>query len=302
MLVTGKEILEVAKKQGFAVPAFNAGSGQLLNAVMDACEEAQSPVMIAIHPDELSFLTDSFVSQVKYLANHSKLPVCIHLDHGASFEQVIHAIQLGFTSVMIDASHLPYEENITISQKVVEAAHAVGVSVEAELGTIGDTGNTVEGGVSEVIYTDPKVAQDFIEKTGVDSLAVAIGTAHGIYPKNVEPKLRLDILEEIESLTDLPLVLHGGSSNPDEEISKAVTMGVNKINISSDIKIVFANKLREVLNAGNTEIREPNVLFPSCMEETKRVALEKIRLFKSENKAQYYFESEVTDVKEPVGV
>ncbi|MDU6524679.1 MAG: ketose-bisphosphate aldolase [Enterococcus sp.] len=302
MLVTGKEILEVAKKQGFAVPAFNAGSGQLLNAVMEACEEAQSPVMIAIHPDELSFLTDSFVSQVKYLANHSKLPVCIHLDHGASFEQVIHAIQLGFTSVMIDASHLPYEENITISQKVVEAAHAVGVSVEAELGTIGDTGNTVEGGVSEVIYTDPKVAQDFIEKTGVDSLAVAIGTAHGIYPKNVEPKLRLDILEEIESLTDLPLVLHGGSSNPDEEISKAVTMGVNKINISSDIKIVFANKLREVLNAGNTEIREPNVLFPSCMEETKRVALEKIRLFKSENKAQYYFESEVTDVKEPVGV
>lgn len=302
MLVTGKEILEVAKKQGFAVPAFNAGSGQLLNAVMDACEEAQSPVMIAIHPDELSFLTDSFVSQVKYLANHSKLPVCIHLDHGASFEQVIHAIQLGFTSVMIDASHLPYEENITISQKVVEAAHAVGVSVEAELGTIGDTGNTVEGGVSEVIYTDPKIAQDFIEKTGVDSLAVAIGTAHGIYPKNVEPKLRLDILEEIESLTDLPLVLHGGSSNPDEEISKAVTMGVNKINISSDIKIVFANKLREVLNAGNTEIREPNVLFPSCMEETKRVALEKIRLFKSENKAQYYFESEVTDVKEPVGV
>lgn len=300
MLVTGKEILEVAKKQGFAVPAFNAGSGQLLNAVMEACEEAQSPVMIAIHPDELSFLTDSFVDQVKYLANHTKLPVCIHLDHGASFEQVIHAIQLGFTSVMIDASHLPYEENVAISQKVVEAAHAVGVSVEAELGTIGDTGNTVEGGVSEVIYTDPMVAQDFIEKTGVDSLAVAIGTAHGIYPKEVEPKLRLDILEEIEGLTDLPLVLHGGSSNPDEEISKAVTMGVNKINISSDIKIVFANKLREVLNAGNTEIREPNVLFPPCMAETKRVALEKIRLFKSDNKAQYYFEP--AEVKEPVGV
>ncbi|RDX01034.1 ketose-bisphosphate aldolase [Listeria kieliensis] len=289
MLVSGKEIMAVAKEKKFAVPAFNAGSGQLLNAVMEACEEAKSPVMIAIHPDELSFLTDSFVDQVKYLANHSKVPVCIHLDHGASYEQVIHAIQLGFTSVMIDASHLPYEENIEISKKVVAAAHPVGVSVEAELGTIGDTGNTVEGGVSEVIYTDPKVAQDFIDKTGVDSLAVAIGTAHGIYPKDVDPKLRLDILEEIEKATDIPLVLHGGSSNPDEEIAKAVTMGVNKINISSDIKIVFANKLREILNSGNSEIREPNVLFPDCMKETKKVALEKIKLFNSIDQAKHYF-------------
>lgn len=289
MLVSGKEIMAVAKERKFAVPAFNAGSGQLLNAVMEACEEAKSPVMIAIHPDELSFLTDSFVDQVKFLANHTKIPVCIHLDHGASYEQVIHAIQLGFTSVMIDASHLPYEENVEISKKVVAAAHPVGVSVEAELGTIGDTGNTVEGGVSEVIYTDPKVAQDFIDKTGVDSLAVAIGTAHGIYPKDVDPKLRLDILEEIEKATDIPLVLHGGSSNPDEEIAKAVTMGVNKINISSDIKIVFANKLREILNGGNSEIREPNVLFPKCMEETKKVALEKIKLFNSIDQAKYYF-------------
>lgn len=288
MLISGKEILKVAKEQGFAVPAFNAGSGQLLNAVMEACEETQSPVMIAIHPDELSFLTDSFVSQVINLANNTKLPVCIHLDHGASYEQVLHAIQLGFTSVMIDASHLPYEDNVVISKKVADSAHAVGVSVEAELGTIGDTGNTVEGGVSEIIYTDPKVAQDFIEKTGVDSLAIAIGTAHGIYPKDMDPKLRLDILEETEKLTDIPLVLHGGSSNPNDEISKAVTMGVNKINISSDIKIVFANKLREVLNDGSDEIREPNVLFPPCMEETKKVAIEKIKLFKSEDKAKYY--------------
>ena len=162
MLISGKEILSVANQHGFAVPAFNAGSGQLLEAVMQACEELQSRVMIAIHPDELSFLTDSFVDQVKYYANHTKLPVCIHLDHGASYEQVIHAIQLGFTSVMIDASHLPYEENVAITQKVVAAAHPVGVSVEAELGTIGDTGNSIEGGVTEVIYTDPDVAQDFV--------------------------------------------------------------------------------------------------------------------------------------------
>lgn len=290
MLISGKEILSVANQHGFAVPAFNAGSGQLLEAVMQACEELQSPVMIAIHPDELSFLTDSFVDQVKYYANHTKLPVCIHLDHGASYEQVIHAIQLGFTSVMIDASHLPYEENVAITQKVVAAAHPVGVSVEAELGTIGDTGNSIEGGVTEVIYTDPDVAQDFVDRTGTDSLAVAIGTAHGIYPKNIKPHLRHDILEEITKKVSIPLVLHGGSSNPDEEIAKAVKMGINKINISSDIKIVFANRLREQLNSGDSEMREPNVLFPPCMLETKKVAEDKIRLFNSANKAQFYYQ------------
>lgn len=290
MLVSGKEILEVANKFGFAVPAFNAGSGQLLEAVMQACEETESPVMIAIHPDELSFLTDSFVDQVKYYANHSRVPVCIHLDHGASYEQVIHAIQLGFTSVMIDASHKSYEDNIAITKKVVEAAHAVGVSVEAELGTIGDTGNSIEGGVTEVIYTDPEVAQDFIEKTNVDSLAIAIGTAHGIYPKNMKPKLRLDILQEIEKLVEIPLVLHGGSSNPDEEISQSVKLGINKINISSDIKIVFANKLKEILAASDSEIREPNVMFPECMKETKKVAIDKIKLFNSDGKAKLYFQ------------
>ncbi len=189
---------------------------------------------------------------------------------------------------MIDASHLSYETNVMLSKKVVEAAHAVGISVEAELGTIGDTGNTIEGGVSEIIYTDPSTAQAFIEETGIDSLAIAIGTAHGIYPKELKPKLRLDILETIRSLTTIPLVLHGGSSNPDEEICQAVELGINKINISSDIKIVFAEKLRDILNSGDLEIREPNVLFPPCMEAVKQVALDKIHLFKADNKARYY--------------
>lgn len=289
MLITGKQMLDVAKENHFAVPAFNAGSGQLLTAVMEACEEAKSPFMMAIHPLELEFLRDSFVSQVIYEANHSKVPVAIHLDHGASFEQVIHAIQLGFTSVMIDGSHLPFEENIAMTQKVVEAAHAVGVSVEAELGTIGDTGNTVEGGVSEIIYTDPTKAKEFVERTEIDSLAIAIGTAHGIYPKNVEPKLRLDILAEIAKIVDIPLVLHGGSSNPDKEISQAVDLGIAKINISSDIKISFADKLREVLDSGNAEIREPNVVFPDCNLAAKETALHKINLFKSDNKLDLYY-------------
>lgn len=290
MLITGKEMLEVAKKHHFAVPAFNAGSGQLLPAIMDACKEEKAPFIMAIHPDELSFLRDSFIGQVMDEINATELPVALHLDHGANIDQILHAIQLGFSSVMIDGSSLPFEENVKQTQEVVKLAHAVGVSVEAELGTIGDTGNNVEGGVSEIIYTDPEKAKEFVERTGVDSLAVAIGTAHGLYPKNMKPKLRLDILEEITKLVDVPLVLHGGSSNPDEEISKSVEIGVSKINISSDIKISFTEKLREILNNGNMEIREPNVIFPDCMEAAKKKAIEKIRLFKTNDTEKYYFE------------
>ncbi|WP_018659314.1 ketose-bisphosphate aldolase [Allofustis seminis] len=289
MLVSGKEILKIAHERNFAIPAFNAGSGQLLEGVMRACENLNSPVIIAIHPDELSFLTDSFVDQVKYYANNTTLPVCIHLDHGATFEQVIHAIQLGFTSVMIDASHMDFEDNIEISKKVVEAAHAVDVSVEAELGTIGDTGDSIEGGVTEIIYTDPEVAKEFVTRTNVDSLAVAVGTAHGLYPENMKPKLKLELIDQIAEKIDVPLVLHGGSSNPDEEIKVAVTKGINKINISSDIKIAFYEQMKVVMENDRKELREPNVIFPSCIEATQKVAEEKINLFNSADKAKYYY-------------
>lgn len=291
MLVSGKSLLKCAQENHFALPAFNAGSGQLLPAVMDVCKESQAPFIMAIHPDELSFLRDSFLGQVKDEINATDLPVAIHLDHGANIEQVYHAIQLGFTSVMIDSSHLPFEENVKTAREVVKVAHAVGVSVEAELGTIGDTGNSIEGGVTEVTYTDPDQAAEFVERTGIDSLAVAIGTAHGLYPKNVKPKLRMDILEAITKVVDVPLVLHGGSSNPDEEIARAVELGIAKINISSDIKISFTEKLREVLENGGPEIREPNVLFPEPMEACKQTAMDKIRLFKTAGTKKLYFES-----------
>lgn len=290
VLVSGKELLSVAQKYRFAIPAYNCGSGQLLNATVKACEETKTPFIIAIHPDELSFLTDSFVAQCIDEAHKAKVPVAIHLDHGASYEQVIHAIQLGFTSVMIDKSLAPYEENVEITKKVVEAAHAVGVSVEAELGTIGNTGNNVEGGLEEGIYTEPNVAKDFVEQTGCDSLAIGIGTSHGLYPKNIKPKLRIDILDEITGKVDIPLVLHGGSGNPDTEIKTAIEHGIAKINISSDIKIVFAEKLRELLNDGNLEKREPNVLFPDPMKETERVVKAKNELFNAVDKAKYYFQ------------
>ena len=279
-------MLCVAQKEHFAVPAFNVSSSMILKGVMEACEEKHAPVIIAIHPDELSFVGDSFVAAVRKEAHKAPVPVCIHLDHGASFAQVIRAIACGFTSVMIDSSTTSFDDNIAITKKVVEAAHAVSVSVEAELGTIGATGNGGEAGTDNIIYTDPDDVVRFVEATNVDTLAIAIGTAHGLYPKTKKPKLRLDLLKEIVGKTSVPLVLHGGSDNPDEEIAEAVRLGVAKINISSDIKSAFYKKCREVLE--DTTLREPNAIYPACIDAMKQVIYHKIELFNDGDKARYY--------------
>ena len=286
MLMNMKEMLCVAQKEHFAVPAFNVSSSMILKGVMEACEEKHAPVIIAIHPDELSFVGDSFVAAVREEAHKAPVPVCIHLDHGASFAQVIRAIACGFTSVMIDSSTTSFDDNIAITKKVVEAAHAVNVSVEAELGTIGATGNGGEAGTDNIIYTNPDDVVHFVEATNVDTLAIAIGTAHGLYPKTKKPKLRLDLLKEIVGKTSVPLVLHGGSDNPDEEIAEAVRLGVAKINISSDIKSAFYKKCREVLE--DTTLREPNAIYPACIGAMKQVIYHKIELFNDGDKARYY--------------
>lgn len=286
MLMNMKEMLCVAQKEHFAVPAFNVSSSMILKGVMEACEEKHAPVIIAIHPDELSFVGDSFVAAVREEAHKASVPVCIHLDHGASFAQVIRAIACGFTSVMIDSSTTSFDDNIAITKKVVEAAHAVNVSVEAELGTIGATGNGGEAGTDNIIYTNPDDVVRFVEATNVDTLAIAIGTAHGLYPKTKKPKLRLDLLKEIVGKTSVPLVLHGGSDNPDEEIAEAVRLGVAKINISSDIKSAFYRKCREVLE--DTTLREPNAIYPACIDAMKQVIYHKIELFNDGDKARYY--------------
>ncbi len=150
-----------------------------------------------------------------------RVPIAIHWDHGATYEQILQAIQYGFTSVMIDGSLKPFEENLAITKKVTDSAHAVGVSVEGELGTIGGNDSYAEAGAAEIIYTDPDDAVTFVEQTGVDSLAIAIGTFHGLYPAHLKPELKLDLLKEIKSRVQIPLVLHGGSGNPDDEIREA---------------------------------------------------------------------------------
>ncbi len=287
MLINMKEMLAPADKNGFAVPAFNIGSEAILKGVIESAEEKNAPVILAIHPTELEFLGDSFIKTCIDEAHKSKVPMVIHLDHGGKFEEILRAIRCGFTSVMIDASHLPYEENVALSKKVVEVARPLGVSVEGELGTIGSTGDSYEGGANDIIYTDPEQAKDFVEKTGIDSLAVAIGTAHGIYPKDMKPELKLDLLEKIRKNVDIPLVLHGGSSNPDKEIAESVKIGISKINISSDIKVALYKKCREVLSE-NPKWIEPNTIYPPCIKAMREVVEFKMNLFNDIDKANLY--------------
>ena len=286
MLMNMKELLAVANENHFAVPAFNISDYNMFNGIMEASEDKDAPVIIAIHPDELSHISTEMVKGIVERIHNSSIPAVIHLDHGGTFDQVITAIRAGFTSVMIDASSQPYEGNVATCQKVCEAAHAVNVSVEGELGTIGNTDSVETTAPDEILYTDPMQAKDFIEKKGIDCLAIAIGTCHGIYPKDMKPELRIDILDEIKKVVDVPLVLHGGSSNKDSEIAKSVEHGVNKINISSDIKAAYYEKMREVLQ--DASLREPNQIQPICVEAMKKVAFDKIDLFQAAGKASLY--------------
>ncbi|WP_282927929.1 ketose-bisphosphate aldolase [Megamonas funiformis] len=286
MLYNMKELLAIAKENKFAVPAFNIGSLEILRAVIEVAEETNSPVILEIHPLEIEYLTDPFVLTVKEYAHKSKVPVVIHMDHGSNIYDVMRSIKNGYTSVMIDASNLPYEENVALTKQVVELAHKVNVSVEAEIGTIGAMNYETEG-VDNVLYTDPEQAKDFVKRTGIDCLAVAIGTAHGLYPKNFTPKLNLELLKILNKEVNIPLVLHGGSGNPDEEVTASVSLGVSKVNISSDVKSVFFKKCHELLNE-NPNQYEPCDLFPKCIDEAKKVIYHKLNVLNTIGKANLY--------------
>lgn len=286
MLMSGTDLLAVAHENGFAVPAFNISDYAMLQGIVDISEEKRAPLIVAIHPDEFGHTGPDIMPAVIAAAHRASVPVAIHWDHGATVEQMIQAIQAGFTSVMIDASMLDFEENVALTKAAVDVAHAVGVSVEAELGTIGKTDAEAEDGADQIIYTDPEQAKEFVERTGVDSLAVAIGTSHGIYPSWMKPELKLDLLTELAAALDVPLVLHGGSNNPDDEIGRAAGLGINKINISSDIKVAYHDAMREVL--ADAGLREPNSIQPRAIAAMKDVAAHKIDLFGAAGKADLY--------------
>jgi fructose-bisphosphate aldolase class II len=287
MLTTGKAILDVANEHSFAVPAFNISDWAMFQGIVEISEETDAPLIVAIHPDEVRHIGPEMVTGIVERAHRSTVPIAVHWDHGATFEQMLEAFRYGFTSVMIDASMMPFEENVALSRAVTDAAHALGVSVEAELGTIGANDSYAEAGAAEIIYTDPDDAVTLVERTGVDSLAVAIGTFHGFYPAHLKPELKLDLLKEIKSRVRIPLVLHGGSNNPDDEIREAARIGINKINISTDIKVAYHNAMREVLGS-DPKVREPNAIQPACVAAMKAVAAQKIELFGAEGKGSLY--------------
>ncbi|MGX2945886.1 ketose-bisphosphate aldolase [Enterococcus alishanensis] len=289
MLLNMKELLTVAQENNFAVGAFNVADSNFFRTVVEAAEANDSPAIIAVHPTELDFTKDDFFQYVMTRVKNSSVPFVVHMDHGDSLASIMRAVHCGFSSVMIDGSLLPFEENIAVTKEVVDVCHKLNVSVEGELGTIGSTGTSVEGGVSEVVYTKPEDAEIFVKETGIDTLAVAIGTAHGIYPKDVKPELKMDVLEEIKEKISIPLVLHGGSANPDEEIAKAVAIGIQKVNISSDYKYAFYKKCREIL--ASTELWDPNAIYPDCIDAAKEVVTQKMGLFNSTGKAKLYREA-----------
>lgn len=286
MLYTMKDLLKVAKENKFAVPAFNICSFDMLKAIMEEVETQNSPVILEIHPAELEYLGCHFMATIREYALFSPVPVVIHLDHGSCITEIIKALKNGFTSVMIDASLADYKENKKITSEVVKLAHGVGASVEAELGTIGNI-NSAEGGASVIIYTDPDQAEDFVKATKIDSLAVAIGTAHGLYPKNMRPKLNIGLLKELNQRINIPFVLHGGSGNLDSEVTESLQYGVCKVNLSSDLKSVFFNSIRKVLNE-NPDMYEPNQAYIQPIEDVKAVVRHKLAILNTLGKADLY--------------
>lgn len=287
MLMNLKQMLQAAETHDFTVGAFNVTESSMFRAVTETAEKLQAPAVIAAATNEFDFAGSEFYTYVVKRLTDSPNPFVLHLDHGHTFEDCVRAIRAGFTSVMIDGSLLPYEENVALTKKVVEMAHAVNVSVEAEIGTIGaNTGTEEYAGVEGITYTNPDDVVDFVEKTGVDALAIAIGTAHGQYPRGYEPHLQLELIKKIRGLTDVPLVLHGGSNNPDSEIEEGCRLGLRKVNISSDFKVAYYRRIQAYLNETNDFY--PAKILPYGMQEVERVVAHKIGLFHSAGASRFY--------------
>lgn len=280
MYVQSKAIIEKALKEHYAVPAFNAENLEMIQAIISAAEQMNSPVIIQTTPPTVKYLdADEAYAMVSVLAGKTNIPVALHLDHCTDFENVMKAIKAGYSSVMFDGSKLDFEENIKITRKVVETAHPMGVTVEAELGKVGGKEDNVEA--SEDVYTDPCQAEEFVNRTNVDILAVAIGTAHGFYKG--EPKLDFERIEEIAQKTDIPLVLHGGSGVPDESVKKAISLGMAKVNFATELRAAATKGVRGVLS--DETVIDPKKYMGAAREEVIKLCMEKIEMCGSKNKA-----------------
>ena len=282
-LVTVAELTKAAAEGGYAVGAFNLNNMEILQAVIAAAEEERSPVILQASQGGLKYAgIDYIVAMARVAAENASVPVALNLDHGTSFKQAMVCIRKGFSAVMIDGSQLPFEENIALVKRVVDVARAAGVSVEAELGKIGGTEDDIVVSDQDATMTDPDEAAEFVERAQPDLLAVAIGTAHGVYKG--EPRIDFKRLEEIKKRVDIPLVLHGASGVPDEAIRKACQLGISKINIDTELRVAFTQAVRNVLEAAPDEIDPRKILGPA-REAMQKVVQEKMRLFGSSGKA-----------------
>ena len=306
MLVTNKALLDAAKQGGYAVGAFNINNMEFIQAILSSAAELRSPVIIAVSEGAIKYAGfDTLVSLVRVEAEGKNIPISLHLDHGKDMGVIERCISGGFTSVMIDGSHLPFDENVAVTKEVVDKAGPAGVSVEGELGRLAGIEDNVSVSEQDALFTDPDEAKIFVERTGIDSLAIAVGTSHGAFKFKGEPRLGFDRISAIASLVDVPLVLHGASGVnqehvelansfgaeiagargvPDEAITEAIKLGISKVNIDTDMRIAFTAYLRKSLGENKKNI-DPRKYLGAAREAVGEVVRPKIRLFGSEGKA-----------------
>lgn len=282
-LVSMNEFLPAAKAKKFAVGQFNMNNLEFAQAIMQAAMEENSPFIYGISEGALKYMGLEYtVAMAEAAAKKSGLPIALHLDHGSSFEVAMKCIRGGFSSVMFDGSHYSFEENISLTKEVVKAAHAMGVSVEGELGTIGGVEDDLSVDEADATLAKPEEAIRFYEETGVDCLAIAVGTAHGMYAG--EPDIKFEIIEEVAKNVPVPIVLHGGSGVPEQMIKKAIQHGVGKINVNTENQVAATNAIREIL-AKDEKVFDPRKYLGPAREAMVEVVRSKIRLFGSNNQA-----------------
>lgn len=274
-LLNPTELIKAAQKNGTAIVSFNVHNLETIQGVIEGAYIENSPVIIQTTPGTLKHTGIEYIYEiVKTASLMYDIPIALHVDHCRDFKLIMECIRHGYTSVMIDASHLPYKENIKAVKHVVECAHAVGVAVEGELGRIGGIEDTIAEKDRTLLFTVPEEAKDFIDKTGIDTLAVAIGTAHGMYKG--KPNLDFDRLIKIKEKVDIPLVLHGASGLSDEQIKESLKYGVAKINIATDLKIAMAKAIRDTLIC--TSEYDPRNYMGAAKQAIREVVIQKIRL------------------------
>lgn len=281
-LVTSKELMLDAQKNHYAIGAFNVENMEMVQAVVAAAEELRSPVIIQTTPGTLKYAPpEMYYAIVAAAAQAASVPVVMHLDHGSSFDLAQRALRAGYTSIMIDGSHSPFEENIAITRSVVEICRQAGVSVEAELGKVGGKEDDLDGGSGNG-YTVPEEAAEFVERTGVDSLAVAIGTAHGVYKGT--PKLDIDRISQIRELVSVPLVLHGTSGVPDDVVRQCISRGMCKVNYATDLRIAFTGGVKEYLSK-DPGVYDPKKYSALGRENVKQYVMQKMLVCGSNGRA-----------------